>query len=236
MVPATKETSLRLVIASPHARVESLVEHVRQMLPGHGVFTIKAKEDLCLERLSELRPDIIFFPHWSWLIPKEIFERYQCIIFHMTDLPYGRGGSPLQNLIVRGFKETKVSAIRCVEGLDSGPIYCKAPLSLEGTAEEILKRAATVMGGMIVWIVERLPTPTPQSGVVVNFKRRRPQDGDVVNLETLEQVYDYIRMLDAEGYPPAFLQTPLLRFDFSQAHWEGDCLEARVRIVRKTDG
>ena len=29
----------------------------------------------------------------------------------MTDLPYGRGGSPLQNLIIRGFESTKISAI-----------------------------------------------------------------------------------------------------------------------------
>jgi len=37
-----------------------------------------------------------------WIILKEIFENYEIILFHMTDLPYGRGGSPLQNLIVRG--------------------------------------------------------------------------------------------------------------------------------------
>ena len=32
---------------------------------------------------------------------QEIHENYKCIIFHMTDLPFGRGGSPLQNLISR---------------------------------------------------------------------------------------------------------------------------------------
>ena len=41
----------------------------------------------------------------------------------MTDLPFGRGGSPLQNLIVRGYKETMLSAIKCVGEVDAGPIY-----------------------------------------------------------------------------------------------------------------
>ena len=43
----------------------------------------------------------------------------------MTDLPYGRGGSPLQNLIINGHKETMMSALRCVQELDAGPIYLK---------------------------------------------------------------------------------------------------------------
>ena len=51
-------------------------------------------------------------------IPTEIFTSFECIVFHMTDLPYGRGGSPLQNLIVRGHKKTKVSALKVVKEVD----------------------------------------------------------------------------------------------------------------------
>lgn len=43
----------------------------------------------------------------------------------MTDLPYGRGGSPLQNLIVRNHYKTKISEIRVKKEIDSGPIYLK---------------------------------------------------------------------------------------------------------------
>ena len=43
----------------------------------------------------------------------------------MTDLPFGRGGSPLQNLIVRGFEETMTSAIKVTKGIDTGDIYLK---------------------------------------------------------------------------------------------------------------
>ena len=55
----------------------------------------------------------------------------------MSDLPYGRGGSPLQNLIIREHRKTMISAIQCVKEIDAGPVYLKKPLSLEGSAEEI---------------------------------------------------------------------------------------------------
>jgi methionyl-tRNA formyltransferase len=111
------------------------------------------------------------FPHWSWIIPKEIHGNFPCIIFRMTDLPYGRGGSPLQNLIIRGHDRTMLSAIKCVSELDAGPIYQKVPLELNGSAEEILTRGSVLMGEMIVYIVTNRPVPTPQKGEVVGFKR-----------------------------------------------------------------
>lgn len=58
------------------------------------------REDVSKEYMTALSPDWIFFPHWSYLIPAEVYENFRCVIFHMTDLPFGRGGSPLQNLIV----------------------------------------------------------------------------------------------------------------------------------------
>ena len=67
----------------------------------------------------------------------------------MTDLPFGRGGSPLQNLVERGIYETKVSAIRCCKELDGGDVYMKKPLSLWGTAEEIYLRAAELTKEMM---------------------------------------------------------------------------------------
>ena len=225
----------KLIIATRHRRNHSLVANLKKRLIGSSVIALSSPEELVPDRMNEIAPDIIFFPHWSWMIPKNIYERYECIIFHMTDLPYGRGGSPLQNLIVRGHKETMLSAFRCVAGLDAGPVYLKTSLRLEGTAEQILQRAAVLVENMIVDIVENRPAPIPQEGEVVEFKRRQPEDGNIATLETLEQVYDYIRMLDADGYPPAFIQTPHLRFDFSQSRRDGEFLEAKVRVRRRTD-
>lgn len=222
-----------IVIATPHHRYDPLVDRVRHLLGDYEVIRIRDREELTRERLEAISPLYIFFPHWSWLVPDEIHRRFECVVFHMTDLPYGRGGTPLQNLIVRGHKETMLSALRCVTELDVGPIYLKRPLSLVGTAEDILLRATDLMQDMIIEIVRRHPVPKPQEGEPTVFQRRRPEDGNLGPLDRLEQIYDYIRMLDAEGYPPAFLETEHFRFEFSGANVGADAVQAQVRIIKR---
>jgi methionyl-tRNA formyltransferase len=153
--------------------------------------------------------------------------------FSYDDLPYGRGGSPLQNLIALGYQTTRLSAIRVTEGLDSGEVYLKKELNLGGTAEEIFLRASGIMEEMIHEIIEKRPVPLPQSGEPVVFKRRKPEQSNILEITSLEKLYDQIRMLDADGYPKAFLETEHFRLEFSRASLKKDCLLADVRVIKK---
>ena len=102
-----------------------------------------------------------------------------------------------------------------------------------GNAEEIYLRASKNIEDMILEIIEREPEPIGQNGEVVSFRRRRPEESDVTSLDTLEKVFDYIRMLDADGYPKAFLETNHLRLEFSRASLKSECIIADVRITKK---
>lgn len=191
------------------------------------------KEQLTRENLSSLKIQKIFFPHWSYIIPAEVFSHFECVMFHMTDLPFGRGGSPLQNLIAHGLKETKISAFRCEKGVDTGPVYLKKELSLEGTAREIFNRMVPIIENMIDEIIEKKPIPQAQIGEPTHFKRRTPDQGSILELESLEKIYDMIRMLDADGYPNAFLDSKNFCLYFSDATFENNELTARVSIRMK---
>tara|TARA_B110000879_G_scaffold209873_1_gene298648 strand:- start:3557 stop:4234 length:678 start_codon:yes stop_codon:yes gene_type:complete len=195
---------------------------------------ISSKDDFNKNNLKKINPDKIFIPHWSYIIPELIFNSYECIVFHMTDLPYGRGGSPLQNLIVRGFKETKISAIKVSKGIDTGDVYLKKDLNLEGTASQIFSRANVIIEKMIKEIIENDLKPTPQRGEVTEFKRRKPEESNLSNLSNLNDMYDYIRMLDANGYPHAFVENENFKFEFRKATFiSGQELEAKVKIIKK---
>jgi methionyl-tRNA formyltransferase len=183
--------------------------------------------------LISIKPKYIFFPHWRWIVPKSIIDKYECICFHMTDVPYGRGGSPLQNLIIRGHKETVLTALRMEEELDAGAIYFKQPLSLDGTAEQIYRRASALSWEMISSFVTMEPESTPQNGDVTVFKRRKPEQSQIpVNLSN-EQVYDYIRMLDAPGYPYAFIRDKSYKVEFTNAEFVDGELMATAKIKIK---
>lgn len=225
-----------VVLATPHRRNDGLSDSLAIKFSHIAFVRVRSREELLAIRDWRQPPSWIFFPHWSWLVPAPIYDAFRCVIFHMTDLPYGRGGSPLQNLIVRGHTHTVISAIRCESGLDTGDVYEKADLSLEGTAEQILVRANDVILDLIQRLIADEPTPIPQHGEVVSFTRRTPADGNIGSLHNLPSIYDFIRMLDAEGYPPAFAEIGRLRFEFSQAKLEDGFVEARVRIrITKND-
>jgi methionyl-tRNA formyltransferase len=222
---------MNFVIAFSKPFYKGLTKNLEQQ--DRKIFVIEDKNKLSLDFLDAVKPRYIFFPHWSYIIPKEIYEKYECVIFHMTDLPFGRGGSPLQNLIVRGIKTTKMSALRCSETLDSGPIYFKRDLALDGSASEIFARAAAVIESMIEEILERQPIPVEQIGEASVFQRRTTSQSDLASVNNLETAYDYIRMLDAADYPAAFIESDYLRFEFSNAEWDGIELKARVKIGTK---
>ena len=203
-------------------------------MPQYAFYLISQKEDFTVERIGSISPVKIFIPHWSYIIPSAIFERYECIVFHMTDLPYGRGGSPLQNLIVRGLTATKLSALRVEVGLDTGPVYLKMDLSLSGTAEEIFVRVNKLVGKMIVEIIQNNLQPVPQEGDPVVFKRRKPEQSDMSGLEKLEEIFDYIRMLHADGYPHAYIEKGEFRYEFTRASIKADgSIVADVKITKK---
>jgi len=219
------------IIASDRPWNADMAQRLEPCCAGRFVL-INRREDLTPERLAELAPLYVFFPHWSYRIPPAIHEAFECIIFHMTDVPYGRGGSPLQNLILRGHSETVVTGLRCVEEMDAGPVYLKRRLSLHGTAEEVFLRAAEVMEAMIVQIIETQPMPQPQEGEAVTFQRLGRDAGDLSQAESLAAAFDRIRMLDAEGYPPAFIEAEGFRLELRRASRHADHLEADVTIKR----
>ena len=101
---------------------------------------IKVFNNLNFKIIKNIDPKIIFFIHWSKYIPSFIYEKYLCIQFHASDLPKGKGGSPIQNQILNNIFKSKISAFKISDKLDSGPICMKEDLNLQGSAEQILKK------------------------------------------------------------------------------------------------
>lgn len=221
---------MKIVVATTKSWNIKFAEQLKKI---YEVKIITSPEELTLDALRFFGPKYIFFPHWSWIIPPEIYESFECVVFHMTDLPFGRGGSPLQNLIVRKIYDTKLSAIRVTQELDAGPIYCKYDLSLhDGTAQQILIQAShLIFKKMIPEIVAQKPVPKAQRGAATIFKRRSPTDGELLESMDLQTIFDYIRMLDGEGYPPSYLTFGPYRLEFSHAKFHGNTLDANVRFT-----
>ncbi len=207
--------------------------------PGEGYtkHVITNPDDLTIAHLDAIQPRYIFFPHWSTVIPREIYERYECVVFHETDLPFGRGGSPVQNLIAQGIYHTQITAIRVEAGLDTGPIYLKTPLNLTtGSAAEIFSSISETVFSMINRMLIEEPTPVPQKGTPTVFKRRTPSESEIMPEFSGRMLYDHIRMLDAPEYPHAFMLVGDSTYQFTDARLLANgSVEAKVTITHSRE-
>ena len=226
--PGNGGDAMRCVFASCKPWHREFFDHLRR--EGGVQWAWASDPEGLLEAVQSLRPRYVFFLHWNWRVPSEVWSQYECVCFHMTDVPYGRGGSPLQNLISAGHTKTRLSALRMVEAMDAGPVYAKRPLTLSGRAEEIYLRAGELSVELIRWIVANEPEPAPQHGEPTLFKRRKPEQSALPSQGLLRELYDHIRMLDAPTYPHAFLDHGEFRIEFSHATLGEDELGAKVTV------
>ena len=202
---------------------------------NYNFHLVTEKDELTLNNLNKINPKFVFFPHWSWIIEKDIYHNFECIVFHMTDLPYGRGGSPFQNLILNEIYDTKISALKVDGGLDTGDIYLKKDFNISiGSAEEnFIKLSNVIFETIIPDFLNKTLIPQKQSGPITEFKRRKPEESSIENINdmTINKLYDFIRMLDAEGYPKAYMDLQKLKIEFSEVHLKSKKLVGRFEVI-----
>jgi len=211
---------------------------IEKVLKENGVidsnsFVIQDKEDLKLDFIKEIDPDFIFFPHWSYKVDNEIIKNFKCICFHSTPLPYGRGGSPIQNMIIRGHDTTEVCSLLMEKEFDAGPVFLRTKISLEGNLHEILIRIYQAIASQIKVFKEKKLKPVNQEGEIVNFKRLKHADNEIDFNLPLEKIFDQIRMLDSNLYPSPYSEVGGCIIEFSDAEFEEGQLTTRVNIKKR---
>ncbi|WP_417829386.1 formyltransferase family protein [Thalassospira sp.] len=198
---------------------------------NHSVLVIKDRDLLTLERMQDVCPDVIFFPHWNWVVPTEIHEAFTCIVFHTAPLPYGRGGSPIQNLILNGVKRAPVCALRMSDQLDAGPIYSRKYVDLHGRLSEIFSGINVAIGELMEELVVCMPDPKDQEGEVYYFSRRKEEDNRIPEGVSASDIYDRIRMLDDPDYPNSYILFGSLKIEFFNSFVEDGAITAQCRIT-----
>ena len=167
---------------------------------------LNSPKKLTFSFVKKLNPEFIFFPDWSWIIPEKITSNYKCVCLHESNLPKFRGGSPLQNQIIRGITKTKTTAFFMSKGIDEGDIILQQDLSLSGRMDEIFLRMIENDFKIIEKIILGNYKLTKQKGRRSIFKRRKPEESELDSSpHSLEYFYNFIRMLD-DPYPNAFIR------------------------------
>jgi methionyl-tRNA formyltransferase len=181
-------------------------------ISSYEIISSKDDYDFKFNRIIN-RADLIVFLGWSWIIPKEITNKYLCVGIHPSDLPNYRGGSPLQHQIINGVNKTKLSLMTISEKLDGGDIWLKHDLDLGGnTTEIIFKTLEQSSIALLDNFFHSYPNINPVKQDLTkgsSFKRRTSEQSRLTltdfNNKSLEEIYNFIRCL-TDPYPNAFIE------------------------------
>ena len=191
---------------------------------------IKSKKDLTYNSIKKINPSIIFFPDWSWKVPEKIVQNFKCVCFHESPLPKFRGGSPLQNQIIRGKTKTKTTAFVMNEEIDAGNIILQKDLSLKGSIQEIYSRMYKNDYSLILKIIKGQYKERKQSGKPTVYRRRKPKDSELkILIHSKKYLYNFIRMLE-DPYPNAYVKLGKQKIVFKKAFYNYNKLTIQGEI------
>lgn len=133
------------------------------------------KTEATQAELRALAPDLIVVVAYGLLLPTAVLgiPPRGCVNVHASILPRWRGASPIQAAILAGDPETGVSIMAMEAGLDTGPVYSCARLTVDGreTAGELEQRLAVLGASALAEVLDDLlagklrPQPQPDEGV-----------------------------------------------------------------------
>lgn len=176
-------------------------------------YTSKDTEELN-KTLGEQNIDYIFFLGWSWILQKDILDKYICICLHPSKLPLYRGGSPIQHQIINGEKTSAVTFFIMDEKVDHGPIVWTKEFSLDGNLDDIFNRIADIgsvgLNEILNYIIinNKIEAKEQNHSESTYFKRRKPEQSEIkiedLQNSTAEQIYNKIRALQ-DPYPNAYI-------------------------------
>lgn len=151
---------------------------------------------------------LLFLVSCTEIVGAAVRRRYaKTLVIHESDVPRGRGWSPLAWQILEGKKDFTVSLIEAEDRVDSGAVWATRPLHLEGheLAEEINEARDLVRERLMDFAVENFDriSPVPQTGEPTYYARRTPKDSHIDPHRSLAEQFDQIRICD-ERFPAFF--------------------------------
>ncbi len=92
------------------------------------------KKEIDSAQIRAWEPELIVVVAFGQILRPHVLDlpQHGCLNVHASILPRWRGASPIQHAILSGDAETGVTLMKMDVGLDTGPMYVKATIPVEG--------------------------------------------------------------------------------------------------------
>jgi len=195
-----------LFLLSPTSWVNDFLwPHILSLLnSGHSV---KVSHDI----LEEDNADIcVLLGFEDILRPEQILQFKSVVVVHESDLPKGRGWSPMTWRVLNGEQSMILTLLQAAAKVDSGVIYGSRQVSLTGIEllpelrELQIAKSLELISEFVDEFPESLGKAQPQIGNPTYFPRRTRVDSQCDSDSTIESIFDLLRVSDWRKYPVYF--------------------------------
>ncbi len=155
--------------------------------------------------------DICFYLGYEHLVGPEVLARHRNnLVVHESDLPKGRGWSPLTWQVLEGADVIPVTLFEAAQTVDSGVIYLQEWIKLDG--DELVADLRRIQAdatfrlcrSLVAHYPQSVNKTRPQTGEPTYYRRRRPSDGQLDPDQSLRDQFSLLRVSDNEHYPAWF--------------------------------
>jgi len=154
--------------------------------------------------------EFLFALSYPNVIPEETRRLYSyCFVLHGSNLPDGRGWSPVTWQILDGETLFTMSLINMSEPVDSGEIVAQREFELK--KDLLFEEISAAIGRAQADLIEASLRMTPeqlmgakQEGTPSYFGRRSPSDSEIDPHRPLSEQWDQLRVADPSRYPSFF--------------------------------
>jgi UDP-2,4-diacetamido-2,4,6-trideoxy-beta-L-altropyranose hydrolase len=164
---------------------------------------------LCFSRKELRGGDFLFLISCHFIVGDDIRSRYEhSLVIHASDLPAGRGWSPLVWQLLEGRRSVAVSLIDAADPVDSGAIWSQQTIVFDGSEDfqEINAKLFECEISLMDWALENCARSQAraQAGEPSFYRRRNPGDSLIDAGMTIADAFDRIRVCDPVRYPAHF--------------------------------
>ncbi len=153
--------------------------------------------------------DVVFILGYTKILKVDFLKNNRLnLVVHESDLPEGKGFSPVQWQILEGKNEIPVCLIEAVGEVDSGAIYIKNSFILDGYElfDEIREKQAKATLDIIIKFLVDYPALNKknQEGDSTYYSRRTNNDDELDIDSSIKDQFNHFRIADNEKYPLFF--------------------------------
>lgn len=151
--------------------------------------------------------DILIFMSYERIFKSLHLNKHNLVI-HESDLPKGRGMSPLSWQILEGNNTIHFTLLEANEGIDEGDYYLKDKIVFKG--HELFTELKHAQGEKTIEMVLNFLhnynslIPIKQQGEPTYLKRRTPTDSQLDINKSIKEQFNLLRIVDNNNYPAYF--------------------------------